>query len=324
MAVKQILELAGNKMGIDPSGSQRTTLLRFLNEAAVELYEQNDPVGSLMEQVFKVNGNQEISLPANFGSLRAMREYFATIPWHINQMRPRYNQFNWTDMWRNWRVKNTQALQSTVTNESVGVITVPEVENPPIVVTVGGPTNHASYISESITMDSLSKSTTAAFNDYTLVSKDRSNNCDVTLSDVDGKVLTVIPNNRLDAKYQLIDVSECPFLTQDTGKQDNYVEVLFKKSLTYLSSDADEYPVLGYDYILVNKMLQLWAEEQGKADIAVGYDSKATRGLARKQYDQNKETEDEIALVANPHDTMAPRVSGGVRKRRWWFRGGRL
>ena len=64
MSVQLILSLAGDKMGLNPSlASQRAVLLRFLNEAAEELYDQSDPIGSLAEQVFKVNGDQTISCP---------------------------------------------------------------------------------------------------------------------------------------------------------------------------------------------------------------------------------------------------------------------
>ena len=51
--------------------------------------------------------------------------------------------------------------------------------------------------------------------------------------------------------------------------------------------------------------MQLSNEEQNKSDIALAYDSKATRSLARKQEDQNRATEDEIALSRNPHDRLS-------------------
>ena len=57
MSLKYILSQAGSKMGLDPEeDSERRVLLRYANEAARELYKQADMAGSLMEQVFKVNG----------------------------------------------------------------------------------------------------------------------------------------------------------------------------------------------------------------------------------------------------------------------------
>ena len=94
MSVQLILSLAGDKMGLNPSlASQRAVLLRFLNEAAEELYDQSDPIGSLAEQVFKVNGDQTISCPWYVGKIRAVREADTHIIWSINKMRPHYNQF---------------------------------------------------------------------------------------------------------------------------------------------------------------------------------------------------------------------------------------
>ena len=319
MSVKYILHQVGVKMGLSPSDpSQRLVLLRFLNEAAKELYDQSDMPGCLMEQVFKVNGDQTITCPSYVGKIRAARELDSQISWSINQMRPRYNQFNWPDSWRNLRLKNRQALMATVTNASVGVITVPAVENPPIVVSVSGPTTASTNVAENVTMIQTSMQTVNQYTDYTSVKKDRVNGYDVTLSDVDGKVLTVIPNNTLAALYQIVDVSQCPWLAISTNTLDHYIELLYKKALPRLSNDADEFPALDYDDILVNKCMQLWAEEQGKNDMALAYDVKASRSLARATEDQNRATEDVIATVANPHDVLLPRVRAGRRK---YYRG---
>lgn len=295
--------------------TKRDVALRFLNEAAAELYIAADLKGSLMEQVFKVNGDQTITMPFYVGPVRGIREYASMQVWHINQMRPRYNQFNWPDMWRNWRLKNEQCLQTSVTNQSFGVLTVKQVENPPVQVTLSGPTPDSSLINEVVIMDAVSKTSTNIFLDYTAVKKDRPNNYDITLSDVDGKVLTVIPNNVKEAQYQILDISSCPWLPQNTSKLDNYVEVLYKRKLPYLSDDGDEFPAFNYDNVIVNKMMQLANEEQNKADIAVAYATKANQTAAHVFEDQNRATEDMIALVANPHDTLLKRIGTGLRRR---------
>jgi len=197
MPLGYVLSQAGVKMGLDPAQpSERTVLLRFANEAAEELYDQFDPSGCLLEEAFKVNGDQTISMPYYVGEIRGVRECASWLSWHINQMRPRYNQYNWKDCWRNIRLKNTQALAATVTNTSVGVLTVEQVENPPIIITVAGSTDTANNISETITMDATSKQTVNQYNNYVLVRKDRVNDFNVTLSDVDGKLLSIIPNDQ--------------------------------------------------------------------------------------------------------------------------------
>ena len=155
--VGYILQQAGKKLGISwqVGNPQRTTLLRYLNEAARELYDQSDAVGIDMEQVFKVNGDQTITCPYYVGPIRGVRELASQQVWHINRMRPRYNQFNWIDMWRNIRLRNYQALQASITNQSVIAITVPKIETPPIQVTVVGPTDLSANATETVVMDAL-------------------------------------------------------------------------------------------------------------------------------------------------------------------------
>lgn len=319
MPLSYVLTQAGAKMGLDPSTpSQRQTLLRFANEAAEEMYDSFDPVGCMLEECFKVNGDQTIAMPYYVGEVRAVRESDSWLSWHLNQMRPRYNQYNWKDCWRNIRLKNTQALAATVTNSSVGVVTVTVVEDPSIVVTLSGSTEVAQNISETLTMDSLTKQTVNQFMDYNLVKKDRVNTCNVVLSDVDGKLLSVIPNDMLEAFYQIYDVSMCPWIQQNSSSQDHYLEILFKKALPWFENDADQFPAQKYDNIWVNKILQLWEEEQGNTQAALAWDAKATRSAARKKMNREESTEEKVAVVANPHDCLLPRVRVGLGRHRYY------
>lgn len=310
MSVRNILAHAGPKMGLNPAiESQRSVLLRFLNEAAFDLYTESDPSNSLMEQYFVVNGDQTISLPHFVGEIRAVREAYSQVPWSINQLRPRYNISNWQDMWRNWRLKGRQPLQRTITNESILKIVVPEVEDPPITITIKGPTELGSSVEEVVTIDALTVQTVNAFvGDLTSISKSKITTYDVTINDVDDELLTVIPNNVLQPWYQIVDISTLPWLQLRNSTLDHYVEVLYKKALPYLSEDADEYPAQGYDTIVANKMLQIWAQDRGDAKLAAQYDALVTRASGRKQQEANRATEDTIALVPNPHDTLLARV----------------
>lgn len=307
MSVQYILSQASAKMGLNPSDtSQRSVLLRFLNEAADELYTQADVAGSVMEQMFKVNGDQTIALPAYVGQVRALREFNTMIPWKPQQMRARYNISNWTDYWRTWRLKGKQALESTIDNQSVVAVSCPVIEG--VVLTITGRTPFASSITETLVLDSIVKSSVNDWIEITALNKNKVNSCDITVTDIDGHPLAVIPNNEKSSTYQIIDVSTCPWLSQSGSKADNYVEVLFKKKLGYLSADGDEFPAQGYDNMIVNKILQLWYEEQGKTELAMAYDSKATRSLARKHEEENRATQDVVALTANAHDSLLPRT----------------
>jgi hypothetical protein len=296
-------------MGLNPADTnERPVLLRFLNEATDELYAQADMAGSWLEQAFKVNGDQTIALPHDVGNIRAIREYQSLIPWNIQQMRPRYNVSNWNDFWRTFRLKGKQALQKTITNQAPVVFTVPYVETPNVSIIITGATPFSSSVTETVVLSSTSVSSVNDWLDITALNKSSVNNYDVTVSDIDGVVLTVIPNNEKNSTYQIVDVSTCPWLNNSQSPQDHYIEVLYKKKLAYLSNDGDEFPAQGYDNVIVNKMLQLWYEEQGKIDLAMQYDAKATRSLARKHEEENRATQDTVAFTENTHDNLNPRV----------------
>ena len=312
MPVRYILNQVGYKVGLNPANTaERATLLRILNEAAPELYAQADAAGSLGECLFKINGDQTIAFPSFLGQLRAAREWDTQLPWHINQMRPRYNVQNWTDMWRNYRIKNKHALSKTLTNTAPVVLSVSVVETPPIEVTISGPTDSASAARETIVMDATTKAATLNFLDIELLTKDRVNDYDVTVVDADGNELAVIPNNQMESLYLHVDVSTFPFLNANTSLQAHYMEVLFKKPLPVLSDDADEFPAKGYDNVLVDKCLQIYYQEQAKPDLALVYDAKATRTMARIQEDENAAAEDVVGFVPNGHDYLLPKIRNG-------------
>jgi hypothetical protein len=333
MALKYILNQAGNKLGLSPSEpNQRATLIRYANEAAREVYDENDSVGSIMEMAFKVNGDQTITMPYYVGPVRGVRELTSMQAWHINKMRPRYYQFNWADMWKNIRLRNKQALQTTLTNQGILRVVVPAIEETPVTVTIAGPTDQSASWSEELVMDEDSlelpngagfyKETTKAFNDVALFAKDIINQYDVILQDPDEVEITRIANSMLWAEYQIYDISSCPWLPQSVSNQDNYMEVCYKQALSWLQNDTDQFPAASdYDDIIVSKMLQIDAEEQEKIDVALAYDGKVTRSLGRKEANQNGATEDVIAFVANPHDTMLRRIGSNMRRRNTLYGG---
>lgn len=319
MSLGFVLQVAGQKLGLNPaSESQRAVLLRYANEAAEELYDQFDPPGCLLEQVFKVNGDQTISAPYYVGEIRGAREEGSWLAWHENRLRPRYNQYNWEDCWRNLRLKNTQCLAATVTNQSVGVFTVKAVESPPVQITISGTTDDSSEANEIVTMNQTTVNTVNQYNDYNLIRKSAVNLYDITLSQIDGKLLTVIPNIMLEPVYQIYDVSMCPWTQQNSSSQDHYLEILFKKALPWYQNDSDTFPAQKYDNIWINKMLQLHAEDDGKMQEALAWDAKATRSAARKKANRNESTEDKVAVVANPHDNLLPRVRQGLGRHRYY------
>lgn len=312
MGLKYVLQQVGLKVGLNPNDtSQRPILLRFANEAAIELYQMSDMAGSLEEQYFKINGDQTVGLPDYVGQIRAMRQADSAIAIKLSQMRPRYNQFNWQDNYRNWRLKGLQTLHTALTNQSALILTVAAVENPPIVVTISGSSDNSSNVSEDVIMNATQVLTANTYNDVSGLVKNKVNRYNIGLTDVDGNAISYIPNDRLIAKFQIVDVSAYPWFQLLTGNLLGWVEVLYKKALPWYSEDGQEFPAKGYDNVWVNKMLQLWYEEQNNVTIAISYYQKAQQSLAQIHEDTNRGTDDKVALVSNPHDCMNPRIGFG-------------
>jgi len=312
MALNYILEQVGYKMGLDPSQpTQRSVLLRFVNTAAKELYHMSDMVGCYEEQYFKVNANQTIALPDYVGQIRAMREAYDHIAINLSQMRPRYNQFNWVDEWRNWRLKGLHPLQTSLSNQSHLLVSAAGVETPNVIVHLSGPSNGSSNIFETITLSSTPVQTVNQYNDITSFTKTAVNGYDIILSDIDGNQISYIANNKLRAQFQIVDISNAPWFPPNVNPLIGWVEVLYKKALTTFSNDTDEFPAVGYDEVIITKCLQLWSEEQKDVQGAIGYYNKSQQMLAQIHEDANRGTDDMVSLCENPHDQMTHRVGFG-------------
>jgi len=320
MALDYILTQLGYKMGKNPSlDGERKVLLRLIQEAARELYATSDMAGCYEEQYFKVFSNQTIAFPDYMGQIRAMREADTQIAIKLSQMRPRFNQFNWADEWRNWRQLGLQSLQVTLKNQSVLTLSVKAVENPPVTVNISGSSDGSANQTEKIVMDAISKNTVNQYNDVTSFAKTAVSYYNVILSDIDNNQISYIANNKLKASFQILDISTAPWVSTLASPLLGWVEVLYKKALPWFANDSDEFPAVGYDDVIVNGAMQLWNEEQNNAQGAIAYYQKKIQSLAAIHEDANRGTDDAISLMANPHDDINPRVGFG-RDYRWAYR----
>lgn len=312
MSLQYILNQVGKKIGLNPADAgQRVLLLDKINSGVRELWNTSDMAGILEEQYFKINANQTISLPDYVGQIRAMRQAYDHIAIKLSQMRPRYNEFNWTDEWRNWRQKGVQPLQISLTNQSELVLTVVAIENPPVVVNVSGPAIGSANISETVTMSSTSVRTVNTYLDVSALTRNTVGQYDVIVSDVDGNQLSMIPNNKLKAGFQIVDISAAPWFPPIVNPLLGWVEVLYKKAIPYLSNDNDEFPAPGYDDVIVQKALQLYWEDSTNPENAIAYYQKAITLLAQIHEDANRGTDDIVSMCSNPHDRMQHRTGFG-------------
>ncbi len=312
MSVKYILEQVGFKIGLNPNdSSQRPILLRYVNTAAKELYHMSDMAGCLEEQCFKINSNQTIALPDYVGQIRAMREQYSHIAIKLSQMRPRYNQFNWEQEWRNWRLKGLYPLQTSLSNQSHLTVSVEKVETPPVVVNITGSSDFSSNITETITMTATTMQTANEFNDVKSLTKTAINQYNVSLLDADGNQISYLANDKIRALFQIVDISSMPWFPSNINPLVGWVEVLYKKTLPTFSNDTDEFPAPGYDEVIITKCLQLYSEEQKDSNSAIAYYQKAQQMLAQIHEDTNRGTDDMVAMCENPHDRIGHIVGFG-------------
>jgi hypothetical protein len=240
-----------------------------------------------------------------------MRQAWEHIAVKLSQMRPRYNEFNWSDEWRNWRIKGLQTLQTSLQNQSIVQLAVRAVENPPITVNIAGSSLGSSSVSETIIMDTIEKSSVNTYLDISSFTKTAVSQYDVIMADIDGNQISYLANNKLKAQFQIVDVSAAPWFPPNVNPMLGWIEVLYKKALPWFQNDNDEFPAVGYDEVIITKCLQLWYEEQNNIQVALSYYQKAQQLLAQIHEDANRGTDDAVALVENPHDIINPRIGFG-------------
>lgn len=305
MSVEYILDRVGKKLGINPNDNhQRSIMLDYLNEAAQELYEESDMVGSLTEDSFYVQGDKTIALPSNVSSIRAMREKESQYPWVLTNLTERYSRNNVEQDDRTWRVRGYEPFKVTPTSYS-GIKATATQAMSEITLTVVGTRSDASRFVEEVEMDATSNTFSTTFTSIESVIKSDVCTYDISIKQSDDTVLAVIPNNEKESRYLICDVSEYPWESTATQDDEHTLEVLYKKKLPYLSKDSDEFPADGYDNILINKVMQLFLEEQGKMEEARIYDQKASRSLGRRNADLERGQLQKVKFDKHPHDKLS-------------------
>jgi hypothetical protein len=304
MSVEYILDRAGKKLGINPNDNhQRSIMLAYLNEGAQELYEESDMVGSLVEDSFYVQGNKTIALPSNVSSIRAIREKESKYPWSLSGITERYTYNNLEQDDRTWRIKGYEPFKVTPTSFS-GMKAVVTAAMSTITITVVGSAAGISRTFEDVTLSGTSNVFSTTFTSIESIIKSDVCTYDISIKESDDTVVAVIPNNEKESQYLIVDVSEFPWESDAAQDDEHTLEVVYKKKLPYLSKDSDEFPADGYDNIIVNKVMQLYMEEQGKIEEAMLYDKKASRSMGRRNSDLQRGQRQKVRFDKHPHDKL--------------------
>ncbi len=293
MPLSTILADIASEGGYDINNSDQKKLTVYrINKAAKELYGQEDLIGSLFEQVMKVDlqeGNQ-VTMPNTLGRIRAVRYYYPQMNLGLVDMRARMQPLFWQAKGMlSWRVKREGPLVRDIANASILTISFKKPLTVACSVTIAGQTIDASFNSETLAfaIGDQTKTTTSSYSDIDNLSKSVPTGSDCGVFDVDGRMISLIPNNELQPLYTLVQVMNQPngAMGNPSGIQPiaDYVECLWKKKFRPFVNDADEFICPWYDdaiYWMYKKHEALRnpvAVEQGQTAPAVMYDSMVSK-----------------------------------------------
>lgn len=264
MSLKTIITDLASEGGIRANDSEQLTLLTYrLNKAAEELYNQNDLIGSLREQVFNVSTDSEgmqITMPSYVGRVRAVRYYYPSIDLKMVDMRPKYAAKFWQSKnFISWRLKGESPLQVDITNASLVTVTFAQPLTVAVTVTIEGTIEGATGLTQeklAFEIGQTTLTTLLSFETITNIVKSAPTLYDCDVTDVDGRSLALVPNNAVKSLYQWVQVMNLPNNTNG-GQQTtylpitDYVEVLWKQRFRPFINLEDEFICPWYDQAII-------------------------------------------------------------------------
>lgn len=304
MGLDYILRKVSSEAGMmdyATNANTRTFLVDIINEAAKELYEQTDLPGSLREVYVRAYSEEELALPQFVGQVRAIRENTEPhVAWHMYGLRPRYHNKDWPTKWKSWIVKGPSPIQMDVNNSAPPIASIPVADNT-VSVTIVGATAQSSRIAETVTMSATEVSFTSLFVTFDSITKNIVSNHDITILDIEDAELAVIPNDCLESRYLIVDISKYPFLERATS-EGRVMEVLYKDRLRPMINDTDIFPIPEYDEMIILKAKQLINEDrEGNEQRVLLMDRKLDRALSRKKEDAEGGRTRRINFGQNPY-----------------------
>lgn len=270
MALNNILLDVASVLGLDITDEdERLYYIQKINEAAEEIYTSNDLPGSIKEQIFQLDDdeNYQVSFPYYVDKIRAIR-YYNTNGGKITieDLRPRYHQNRWGGQFEiKFRIKTGSAcLAKDITNAGPLTFSLPtgKTEADDITINVVGKTSDSEKVQETIVLvaGTASITTVGAFERADTIIKNGLNTYDISIKDIDDDELGVIPNSELRPSYTIVQIREDDFALQNNNSFPlNTVEVLYKTRFTPFRNLFDEFPCPGCDKIIFWKFCEHYA-----------------------------------------------------------------
>jgi len=288
--------------------AEKSYLNKLINDAASEIYRDNELYMSDREQIFDVGSeNQIITLPSDVDKVLAARRYETRTQIKQQDMRPRYRSLGWAAPYLGypylqWRFKNRSCLKKEFLNVSPFTYTINQVVAGGFSIVITGKTETASRITETISFTGadITKVGSVPFVEYFSMQKNKTMSQDVIVTDSDGHEVAVLPNNELQVSYpyyQILDRYET------FGPSNTLVEILYKLTLPVLVLDTDSFLDNIYDKVVYWKAASsYYAKKSGEDSLtrASAYDIKANSVLAaiNESYMRNATSEITYAPTA--------------------------
>lgn len=301
MSLLYILDKVRSSLGFnspDLNPAQRQIVLNYINEAAEEIWETQDLPGCLQEVYSNVSPELRISLPPFVGEIRAVRNRRWNGFMALADIRARYAGEDWPEKWNKFRKIGESALANEITNAAPISIVYPEADTD-LQITIIGVTANSNRCTETITMTNPLMNGSKSFIEIIKITKNKATDFNIIIQDTEARELALIYADQLEARYLIADISKYPNISGCTDG--NYImEILFKPRLPLFKNDTDEFPLIGYDKVIVLRTKQLIAEEQeGKEERAVLMNEKAKEILKNKQMDKDGPVSAKITTKRN-------------------------
>lgn len=244
------------------SDEESAALQSLINGAALELYNSADLEDCLREQSFETANERYLALPYYVGNVRAIRTHCGVVTLH--DRRPQYHNKRWNcDDPMTFRILGYSPLIRALSNATpLEVGTTSE----PVVVKFTGSTAAANNVESTVTVnaDGTVSGVSANYTDVYSITKDRVTQVDIVILDENEETVSVIPNDQVEARYQILEIGEQAGQTCSTKPvRDVCIDVLYKLTYRPMINDADDFPSPGYEDAIFYKVLERQALETG-------------------------------------------------------------
>ncbi len=266
MALKNILNLIASNGGVTLSDSEQLAYTTDqINQSANELYDQNNLVGSLREQVYNVNipqGNL-VSLEPYVGNVMAVRYFWPQLNLRVRSSAPHYTARFWqVKDFLAWQMKDNRPIHTDISNDGILTFTFKQALTVALNISIIGASGFASQIIESIAcpVGTLTVSSVNTYSELSALTKDAPCNADCIVTDIDGNEIATIANHQYKSLYQICQIIDLPNNNLGTSQGFipgcTYVEMLWKLRWKPMVNPQDEFLCPGYDEAIFWKYME--------------------------------------------------------------------